>query len=60
MLLQQKTHCSLLKVFVVKTEIQGQTHVALDNVHMRVILAEDQQETDCKAYQQSIPTMVRK
>lgn len=31
-------------------EIQGQTPVALDNVHMWVILAEDQQETDCKAY----------
>lgn len=33
-----------------KTEIQGQTHVALDNVHMWVILAENQQETDCKAH----------
>lgn len=33
-----------------KTEVKGQTYVALENVHMWVILAEDQQETDCKAY----------
>lgn len=33
-----------------KTEVQGLTYVALENVHMWVILAEDQQETGCKAY----------
>lgn len=44
----KRSHCSLFRFFIAKTETEDQTHSALQDVHTRVILAEDQQNQTVK------------